>query len=33
MPAATAFEETTPYDVWTQTDLYMAQMAGTLEDV
>lgn len=32
-PAATAFEETTPYDVWTQTDLYKSQMAGTLKAV
>jgi hypothetical protein len=29
-PAAKAFQETTPYDVWTQTDLYKSQMAGTL---
>ena len=29
-PAAKAFQETTPYDVWTQTDLYKSQMAETL---
>jgi hypothetical protein len=33
IPAATAFQETTPYDVWTQTDLYATQMAGTLEAI
>jgi hypothetical protein len=33
IPAATAFEETTPYDVWTQTDFYAAQMAGTLDTI
>jgi hypothetical protein len=33
IPAATAFQETTPYDVWTQTDLYGSQMAGTLEAI
>ena len=32
-PAATAFQETTPYDVWTQTDLYKSQMAGTLKAI
>jgi hypothetical protein len=32
-PAATAFAETTPYDVWTQTDLYQSQMAGTLKAI
>jgi hypothetical protein len=32
-PAATAFQETTPYDVWTQTDLYGSQMAGTLDAI
>jgi hypothetical protein len=33
IPAATAFQETNPYDVWTQTDLYAAQMAGTLKAI
>jgi SAM-dependent methyltransferase len=32
-PAAKAFQETTPYDVWTQTDLYESQMAGTLNTI
>ncbi|WP_041548043.1 SAM-dependent methyltransferase [Chamaesiphon minutus] len=32
-PAATAFAETTPYDVWTQTDLYQSQMSGTLKAI
>ena len=32
-PAAKAFQETTPYDVWTQTDLYKSQMAGTLDAI
>jgi hypothetical protein len=32
-PASTAFQETTPYDVWTQTDLYGSQMAGTLDAI
>jgi hypothetical protein len=32
-PAAKAFQETTPYDVWTQTDLYKSQMAGTLNAI
>jgi hypothetical protein len=32
-PAATAFQETNPYDVWTQTDLYESQMAGTLKTI
>jgi hypothetical protein len=32
-PAAKAFQETTPYDVWTQTDLYRSQMAGTLDAI
>lgn len=32
-PASKAFQETTPYDVWTQTDLYKSQMAGTLDAV
>lgn len=29
-PAATAFQEATPYNVWTQTDLYKSQMTVTL---
>jgi hypothetical protein len=33
IPTATAFQETTPYDVWTQTDLYESQMAGTLKAI
>ena len=32
-PASKAFQETTPYDVWTQTDLYKSQMAGTLDAI
>lgn len=32
-PAATAFAETTPYDVWTQTGLYQSQMSGTLKAI
>lgn len=32
-PAAKAFQETTPYDVWTQTDLYKSQMTGTLKAI
>jgi SAM-dependent methyltransferase len=31
IPAAQVFHETAPYDVWTQTDLYKSQMAGTLD--
>lgn len=33
IPASTAFQETTPYDVWTQTDFYKSQMAGTLDAI
>jgi hypothetical protein len=33
IPAAKAFQETTPYDVWTKTDLYKSQMAGTLDAI
>jgi hypothetical protein len=33
IPAAIAFQETTPYSVWTQTDLYETQMAGTLHAI
>jgi hypothetical protein len=33
IPASTAFQETTPYTVWTQTALYESQMAGTLEAI
>jgi hypothetical protein len=32
-PASKAFEETTPYDIWTQTDLYKSQMAATLDAI
>lgn len=30
-PAAKAFQETTPCDVWTQTDLYKSQMASSIK--
>jgi SAM-dependent methyltransferase len=33
IPASKAFQETAPYDVWTQTDLYKSQMAGTLDAI
>jgi Methyltransferase domain len=33
IPASNAFEEATPYNVWTQTDFYKSQMAGTLEAI
>jgi SAM-dependent methyltransferase len=33
IPAAQVFQETTPYDVWTQTDFYKAQMTETLEAI
>jgi hypothetical protein len=32
-PASKAFQEITPYDVWTRTDLYKSQMAGTLDAI
>lgn len=32
-PAAIAFQDTLPYDVWTQTDFYKSYMMATLETV